>query len=172
MSASDDPVGVYDDSEGDRPPDLIEIEAREFFREFFGRNPEQVFYSRQLEVQYEGAYFHWITNRAIRELEAEGVIRSEWRKLSAGTSIKLVWHKSHRYYRRDATKLFKLVDEYSNPYIGASLGLHAELLVLEGFARMHFLMKGRNTREYSGKLWTVSEHDLDFIFERDGIAME
>jgi hypothetical protein len=154
----------------ERPPDPIEINARESLRDFFENNRAQVFFSRQLEVQNEGVYFHWITNRAIRELEGEGLIRSEWRKLSTGTSIKLVWHKSYRYYRRHAAEVLSLVEEYSDPNIGASLGLHAELLVLEGFAKMHFLTRGRETREYSGNVWDASEHDLDFIFERDGIA--
>lgn len=31
-------------------------------------------------------------------------------------------------------------------------------------------MRGRNTRRYMGREWTESEHDLDFIFERDGRA--
>jgi hypothetical protein len=43
-------------------------------------------------------------------------------------------------------------------------------MVLEGFARSQFVMGSRNTREHRGKLWLQTEHDLDFIFERDGIA--
>lgn len=31
-------------------------------------------------------------------------------------------------------------------------------------------MRGRNTNELRGKKWNVSAHDLDFIFERDGIG--
>ena len=31
-------------------------------------------------------------------------------------------------------------------------------------------MASRNTREYQGRVWETSEHNLDFIFERDGIA--
>lgn len=50
------------------------------------------------------------------------------------------------------------------------MGLHGETMVLEAFARNQFLMRGRHSREYEGKIWDLSEHDLDFIFERDGIA--
>jgi hypothetical protein len=165
LSDFDDP---YDDSFP--PADERELEARDHLRQFFDRNREDVFFSRQLEVQNENEYFHWITNRAIRELEAEGLIRSEWRKLSTGTSVKLIWHKGYRFYKRSAGQLVTLVEEYSDPNIGAALGLHGETMVLEGFARTQFVMASRNTREYQGKVWVDTEHNLDFIFERDGIA--
>ncbi|MDQ5838288.1 MAG: hypothetical protein M3379_16035 [Acidobacteriota bacterium] len=168
-------MSEYEDlSEGDvlgeRPVDPIEVSARESLRAFFEQNRNKVFFSRQLEVINEDVYFHWITYRAMRELEAEGMILSEVRKLKTGAPIRLAWHKSFRYYKRSASNLVKVVDEYSNPIVGAALGLHAEMLILEGFARNRFLMMGRNTREYGDNLWDVSEHDLDFIFERDGIA--
>jgi hypothetical protein len=98
------------------------------------------------------------------------LIRSEWRKLSTGTSVKLIWHKGYRFYKRSAGQLVTLVEEYSDPNIGAALGLHGETMVLEGFARTQFVMASRNTREYQGKVWVDTEHNLDFIFERDGIA--
>jgi hypothetical protein len=43
-------------------------------------------------------------------------------------------------------------------------------LILEGFASIEFVMKGREANEYGGLSWTESDHDLDFIFERDGKA--
>jgi hypothetical protein len=98
------------------------------------------------------------------------LIRSEWRKLSTGTSVKLIWHKGYRFYKRSAGQLVTLVEEYSEPNIGAALGLHGETMVLEGFARTQFVMASRNTREYQGKVWVDTDHNLDFIFERDGIA--
>jgi len=152
------------------PADEREVEARDHIREFFRENREQVFFSRQLEVLNEQVYFHWITNRAIRELEGEGAIKSEWRKLRTGASIKLLWHKGYRFYKRSARSLVSLVEEYSDPNIGAALGLHGETMVLEGFARNQFVMVGRNTREYRTKIWVETAHDLDFIFERDGVA--
>ncbi len=159
---------VYDETF--EPGDEREIEARDHLREFFNTHRERVYFSRQLEVMNEGRYFHWITNRAIRDLEAEGLIKSEWHKLRTGTSIKLVWHKGYRFYKRSANRLVSLVEEYSDPNIGAALGLHGETMVLEGFARSQFVMANRNTREYRGRVWKKTEHDLDFIFERDGMA--
>jgi hypothetical protein len=88
---SDDLYAEYYDAP--EASDEIEVAARDRLRRVFDENRERVFFSRQIEVQNEGNYFHWITNRAIHDLEAEGAIKSEWRTLSTGTSIKLVWHK-------------------------------------------------------------------------------
>lgn len=48
--------------------DEIEVEARDHLRRFFDENRERVFFSRQIEVQNESQYFHWITNRAKYQL--------------------------------------------------------------------------------------------------------
>ncbi len=166
MSGFDD----FNDEPIHRLADPKEIDARESLRRFFAANRERVFFSRQLEVHNENELFHWITNRAIRGLEGEGYIKSEWRRLSTDTSIKLVWHKSYRFYKRSAAQLVRLVEEYSAPIMGATLGLHGEMMVLEAFARNKFLVGGRNASEYDGKIWRATGHDLDFILERDGIA--
>ena len=150
--------------------DETEVAAREHLRRFFDENRERVFFSRQIEVQNESAYFHWITNRAIHDLEEEGSIKSEWRRLDTGTSIKLLWHKSYRFYKRRASELVSLVEEYSDPNIGGSLGLHGEMMVLEGFARTQFMMISRDANQYRDKKWQETKHNLDFIFERDGRA--
>lgn len=136
-------------------------------RSFFGSHREHVFYSRQIEVQYEDNYFHWITNRALRELRGEGLISGETRSLSTGGSINLLWHRGYRFYRRSAARLVDLVEEYADPNIGGAVGLHGEFMVLEGFARCEFVMRGRNTREFAGNAWNKTEHNLDFIFEKD-----
>lgn len=152
---------------GGREPDAREDEARAALDAFFDGHKESVFFSRQLEVRNEGDWYHWITNRALRELAGRGLIRTETRALQTGGSIHLMWHKSYRYYRRDATKVVRLVEEYSDPNIGGSLGLQGEAMVLEGFARSQFVMRGRDARSYGGRDWTRTDHDLDFIFERD-----
>ncbi len=153
-----------------RLPDLKEREAREELASFFDKKRENVFFSRQLEVRNERKYYHWITNRALPYLVQRKLIRREWRKLATGGSITLLWHRSFRYYRRSATRIIKLVEEYSTPNIGGTLGLHGESMVLEGSARLEFIMRGRNTNEFRDNKWEESKHDLDFIFERDDIA--
>jgi hypothetical protein len=154
----------------DRPPDPEQLEARELLKEFFDLHREKVFFSRQIEVQNEHRYFHWITNRALRDLINHGHLRTETRSLNSGGSIKLIWHRGYRFYKRSATRLIELVEEYSDPNIGAALGLHGETMVLEGFARSEFVMRGRHTHIYAGREWTHSEHNLDFIFERDSMV--
>lgn len=166
----------YDDFdlEGDfrdeRPPDPKQSEAREELAKFFDARKERVFFSRQVEVMFEGQYFHWVTNRAIRDLRASKQLEGETRELKSGGTINLLWHKSYRYYRRAAGKLVELVEAYSDPNITAALGSQAELLVLDGFARGQFVTTGRNVKHRGEKIWSETGHDLDFIFERDSMA--
>lgn len=152
-----------------RPPDPKQEEARTHLEKFFEDHKEDVFFSRQLEVQNEARYFHWVTNRAISELKDSGLINSETRKLNWGGTISLYWHYSYRYPKRKASALVKLVEEYSSPEIGGLLGLHGEIMILEGFSRFQFVRLARNVNEYAGKKWERTKHNLDFIFERDGI---
>ncbi|MBI3049964.1 MAG: hypothetical protein HYY76_16820 [Acidobacteria bacterium] len=150
-----------------REPDARENQARVALEGFIEGHKESVFFSRQLEVQNEDEWYHWITNRALRELVGRGLLRTEVRGLRTGGSIHLMWHRNHRYYRRDAKRVVQLVEEYSDPNIGGALGLQGEALVLEGFARSQFVMRNRDTRSHGGRTWTQSDHDLDFVFERD-----
>lgn len=150
--------------------DPAEREASQYLEQFFSENRTQVFFSRQLEVVNENRWFHWITNRAIRGLELKGVINSEIRTLHHGAAIRLVWHRSLRYYKREANRVVDLVSEYASPNIGAALGLQGEALVLDAFAARKFVLHGRGVRSFRDRSWMRTEHDLDFIFERDGLA--
>lgn len=163
--------GFWDDGGFDeRPADPREASARASLERFFEEHQEEVYFSRQLEILHEDSWYHWVTNRALRDLIASKVIRSEVRKLETGGAIHLMWNRKHRYYRRAAEQLVRLVNEYADPNIGAAVGIQGELLVLEAFARRQFVMRGRNTNEFAGRKWVETEHDLDFVFERDGIS--
>lgn len=160
----------FDDDWGheeERPPDPAERSATEELRAFVEARRTEVFFARQIEVVHERNYFHWISNRALRTLRGLGVLAAERRDLETGGSILLLWHRGFRYYRRAATKLVRLVEEYADPNIGAALGLQGELLVLEGFAKEKFVLHGRNTRSHEGREASGSGHDLDFVFKRD-----
>ena len=154
----------------ERPPDPKEANAKETVKEFFEKNRETVFYSRQTEVIHEKQYFHWLTNRVLRELADEGNIRSQQQELSTKGTINLYWHKSNRYHRRSAKSVVDLVQEYTEFSHGGALGLHGERMVLHGFARSQFILQDENTRQFNGKVWKKSEHNLDFIFEKDLVA--
>jgi hypothetical protein len=152
-----------------RPPDPSQEEAELALVDLFRKNAERVFFSRQIEVHFEDRWFHWITNRSLRDLVSRGLLKSEKRALKTGGAVTLLWHSSHRYYKRDALRVIALVEEYADPNIGAALGLHGEAMVLEGIAKREFVLKGRNTNEYGGRKWTATDHDFDFVFERDGV---
>jgi len=150
--------------------DTEEEKARARLLAHFEDNPTSVFYSRQLEVLYEREYFHWLTNRALRRLISEGRVRTEVRQLSTGSEIKLLWHRNYRFYKRSADEVFKLVDSYTTSATDGALGMQGEHLVLAAFARQKFLLVGEETKAYGPKIWEATNHDLDFIFERDGVG--
>jgi len=154
----------------EREPDEYEVSARNTLERFFEANHSEVFFGNQLAVQNEDLFFHWITYRALADLIETGLIHTERRKMAIGSEIKLVWHRKHRYYKRDAKRVVDLVDEYGSPNICAAMGLHGEQMILAGFAKKQFVMRDHNTRRFDDREWVETEHNLDFIFERDGRA--
>lgn len=150
--------------------DTAEEKARARLLAYFEDNPQGVFYSRQLEVLFEGEYFHWLTNRVLRRLVQEGRIHTETRQLSTGAEIKLLWHRGYRFYKRAADEVYKIVDRYTTAATDGALGMQGEHLVLAAFARQKFLLIAEEANEYKGVKWEETNHNLDFIFERDGIA--
>ena len=150
--------------------DKEEDKARARLLAHFVDNPEKVFYSRQLEVLFEREYFHWVTNRALRGLIDEGHVVMEARRLDIGSEIKLVWHRSFRFYKRAAGEVFDLVNRYTNSATDGTLGMQGEHLILAAFARRQFVLIGEETKSYKDVAWTHSGHDLDFVFEKDGVG--
>ena len=67
-----------------RPYDPAQGRVKKELEELFRIRPNEVFFSRQLEVKFEKNFFHWITNRAIHELEDEGQIVCEKRTIGTG----------------------------------------------------------------------------------------
>ncbi len=121
----DDLDGIYGYMES-KEPGHIEISAREDIINLFESSKKKVFYSRQIEVLLENKYFHWITNRILRELTAEGKIRMEKRSLKLGTELTIYWHPNFRYYKREANNIVELVDHYSEAANSIALGDHCE----------------------------------------------
>lgn len=159
-----------DEDKNDLQPDPIEQEAKTEIKDFLNKseNQKSVFYSRQLQIIYERHFFHWVTTRALSSLVDEGEVINEQRELSEGGVIELYWHKSNRYYKKKAKKLVSLVEEYIKSS-REGVGRYAELLVHHAFTKNGFIPKGEHTKKINNTEWTESEHDLDFIFERNGI---
>lgn len=162
--------GPEDAYERPPPSDPREADAAQVLEQMFDAERRRVFFSRQLEVQHEHTFFHWVTNRALRSLAARGVIGSETRELPNKQRIHLMWHRSHRYRQKDSRQLMQLVGEYVNPNVSAVIGLNAERMVLDGFTSHGFVVRGRETRTLGDLTWEQTDHNLDFIFERDGVV--
>jgi hypothetical protein len=152
--------------------DLAKADLKRFFQE----KSESVFYQRQLQVMFEGKYFHWITVRALYELEEEGSIVGTAVPLLAGTETGTTVHitfyrsTSYRYWKRDADEIIKLVSRFSEPAFTSALGAQGETMFDAALPTVGFMPTGRKVRSYKGTEWTETKHDLDRIFERDGMA--
>lgn len=150
--------------------DSAEAKARARLLAYFVDNDASVFYSRQLEVLFEDEYFHWITNRALRNLIAEGKVRREQKQLGIGSTLNLVWHSKLRFAKRAASEVHRLVDQYTTAATDGTLGMQGEHLVLAAFARRQYVLIAEESNSYDGKSWTASNHDFDFIFAKGGDA--
>jgi hypothetical protein len=134
-----------------------------------------VYYSRQLEILMEEEFFHWITGRALNELAGAGKIGFTAEVLpnqKAGPTpakAHFYYPVKHRYQRRQIREIMGLIAEFSAPEFTRAVGHYGELLVESGFAQTGFRILQRKVKAIDGKLWTESNHDLDFLVERDGV---
>jgi hypothetical protein len=156
--------------EKERPRDPVIDEAKETLRRFFDEEPTEVFYQRQLTIIFERTYFHWITARALSELSAEGHIASDTEPLPPTGTITFYRATTHRYWRRQAQEIIELVTQFSEHTFTAGVGAQGEMLFEAALAGAEFKPTGRKVRSYGGRNWTETGHDLDRVFERDGIA--
>lgn len=161
------------DSEADeeeRLRDPVIDRAKNELTGFFSAEPEEVFYQRQLQVIFEGTYFHWIVARALAELAAEGRIASDVESLPNTGSITFYRAKGHRYWRTQAKEIIGLVSHFSAQPFTEGIGAQGELLFDAALAGAGFKPTRRKVRSYGGITWTETGHDLDRVFERDGVA--
>jgi hypothetical protein len=181
---------------GERPRDPKTDEAKAALRGYFEANSTRVFYERQLIVMFEQGrrarpylqaegFFHWITVRALNELVGEGFIRSVtlplWERVTdetikselevlEGPRIRFFWSKRARYVARQAEAVRMLVTKFSTTEFGRALGRQGEAMFDAALPTKGFLPKAWNVRAWDGRAWTETEHNLDRVFERDGIA--
>jgi hypothetical protein len=153
-----------------RPGDPKTDEAKAAIMEHVAAYPRRVFYSRQLEVLLEGRFFHWITNRAVRELVAEGALRAEERALGPQTFVRFLVRPDARYFKRAIARSLQVIRRYSRYDVARACGDHAEMMYLGALAERGFVCVGRNTNSYRERQWTASNEDLDYIVEREGLG--
>ncbi len=155
------------------PRDVKIDEAREELVKFFNENDKKVYYLKQLEVFFEKKpfkFFHWITAKAVNELIEEGDLGEEEVPLGKNTRVKFVFNKKFRDHKMPIRKSTEVIREYSNPIIDMACGRQAEVLFFNALTNKGFLPHGQEVNKYSGKQWTETEHDLDFIIKKDNIA--
>lgn len=151
-------------------PDSYFLEAQKQIREIYERDKQSVYYVRQMQIKFEKEYFHWITNNALLQLEKFGYLKDIRITREKGTSTRYFIHKSNRYPMRRIRTMEKLIEEYSDDTITRSCGHRAEDLFCTGLALKGFLPKAKKVSSYGGVKWEKSGHDLDFVFEKDGVV--
>ena len=176
-NGDDDAYENVDDLPIERRRDRRTDDAKAAVLELLEANPQRVFYGRQIEVLLERQFFHWITARGLNEAVLEGRIQSFTSPLMGEGPvtanmplIRFFWSRRNRYWRRQAEAVRRLVREFSRPECGRALGHHGEQMFDAALPRAGFMPRGRNVRQYGDKKWTETGHDLDRVFERDGIA--
>lgn len=152
-----------------RPRDLKIDEVKEFLlADLFVRDPEGVFYQRQIEIRYERQFFHWITAKALNELAEEGKINATTREYP-NIRIRFYRARKNRYWTRRANEIEKLVLRFSEQEFLHGLGRHGETMFDAALAHGGFLPRARNVAAWGGKQWIETNHNLDRIITRDGV---
>lgn len=155
---------------GGWPRDVKIDEAREELVKFFNKNDRKVYYLQQLEVFFEikpFKFYHWITAKAVNELIEEGELGEEESPLGKNTKVKFVFNKKFRDHKMPIRKCMKVIKKYASPVIAIACGRQAEVLFFNALTSRGFLPKGQNVNEYDDKKWTQTDHNLDFIIEKD-----
>lgn len=148
-------------------PDSYFEAAQAEIRELYEENKESIYYLRQLQVKLEKKYFHWVTNNAV--LGLLGYLKDYRIEREKGTSTRYFIHHSNRYPVRAIKKLEEVIEEYSQDNITRGCGYRAEDLFCKALALRGFMPIGQKVKEFNGNKWTETNHDLDFVFTRDGV---
>ena len=104
------------------------------------------------------------------ELGAEGTFASDTEEVPVIKHITFYRARTHRFWRRQANEITKRVQRFSEPELTQASGAHGEQMFDAALPRFGFMPTGTKVRSYGGKTWTETGHDLDRVFERDGIA--
>lgn len=171
MSWADD-YHDYEPEHDDRPgpgddPAVQELEPK--LMELLDSKSDTVFYETQLSVQFEKHFFHWVTSRALKDLRESGKIGSAIEELSPGVPLRFYFSRRCRYWKRKAEELRQMVLAFSGQPFARALGVQGELLIDAGLPRVGFQPVGHTVRSWNGINWMETGHDLDRVFQRDGL---
>lgn len=160
----------FEEEEFEYPRDSSIDAAKIAIMAIVKENSRRIFHIQQLLVFLEKTFFHWITARGINELIDEGSLGTDEEELIGATRVKFVFHKSYRYYKTEVKQKIEIIRSYSEPDFTRACGRQAEVLFFNALTNRGFIPKGQETREYQGKRWEDTEHNLDFIIERDELV--
>jgi len=177
----DDADWEWDDSGQDPNPDpgqpnvvgardAVIDQAKTALAKFFEGEKNGVFYQRQLQIIFERDFFHWITARALSELVSDHVIAASSEILPNVGSITIYRKPKHRYWKRQANEIIQIVAQFSKSDFAHAMGTHGEMMFDAALPSVGFVPTGRKIRSYNGKVWIETKHDLDRVFERDGVG--
>lgn len=158
-----------EDYEGYPVSDKYFVRAQKVIKDLYEANREGIYYLRQLQVRFEKQFFHWVTNNALVGLFNQGYLRDYRMQGKSGTATRFFIHKSNRYVVREANRIQEIINRYSEDHITRSCGCRAEDLFCKALALHGFMPVGQKIREFDGRKWTKTGHDLDFAFCRDGV---
>jgi hypothetical protein len=142
-------------------------DAKTALRAFFAERNQEVFYLKQLEVLFEKHFFHWVTARAVSRLVEDEVLGTELVPIEGETKARFVFNRRHRYYKRQIDKSLGIIRNYSRPDIAGGCGEQADTLFCHGLLKRGFGLVGEDVNEHGGRKWTETNHNLDFIIDRD-----
>jgi hypothetical protein len=152
---------------GREPPRFYVEKAKREIPALF-TTADRVFFGRQLAVLLEQKrLFHWVTHRAANELIDEARLRKESARLRDGTEVKFFSLPANRYRRRAIKRACDLIERYSTETVAKACGRQAELLFVNALASRGFVVLKEAVRSFKGQEWTDTNHDLDYIVERD-----
>ena len=129
-------------------------------------SPNSIFHISQLEVLFEQEYEHDLTYRALRDLRGD-LLDS---RTIEESNVVLLWRRNLRYVTRKINAHLEMISRYSAERITKATGDYAETLTLLGLSQLGLTLVGRNTNSYLNNRWTRTGHNLDFIFEREGVG--
>ncbi len=155
--------------EQERPRDEAIDAAAPRILQIFEAAPSRVFYSTQIETQLERDVFHWITNKALLELGNAGKIQ-RMPAVVQGKTVNFYAHPKYRYWKREQKQLLALLERIFDSEFTQAVGRHAEMMFDSALSRHGFMIKGKDVNSWNGATWTETNHNLDRIVVRDGIA--
>lgn len=149
-------------------PAVQELEPR--LLAYLDERPDTVFYETQLAVIFERDFFHWVTVRALKDLRQAGKIGSALEQLAGEVPIRFYFSRRCRYWKRKAAELREVVRQFSDQAFTRAIGVQGELLIDAGLPLVGFMPVAREVRSWEGRTWFRTNHDLDRVFQRDGIS--